>query len=126
MGGIAAEEHFFGESSSGGAADLLAATEAACQMIGALGMGSTLISAAAVQAPTAANLTAVVLSNDSSRDEVEELLRRFKAEASTIIESNSHVVEALRDALLEHDELIGNEITEVIVGSMDRPRVSLS
>jgi|GEM_PF-6800666 len=30
------------------------------------------------------------------------------------LELNRHVVEALRDALLENDELVGDEITRVI------------
>jgi cell division protease FtsH len=51
FGGMVAEEIFFGETSSGVAADLQAATNAACQMIGSLGMGSTLISAAALEIP---------------------------------------------------------------------------
>src|ERR1700728_1845423 len=45
MGGMVAEEVFFGQTSSGVAGDLKAATDSACQMVGALGMGSTLISA---------------------------------------------------------------------------------
>ena len=40
---MAAEELFFGESSSGVGGDLATATATACQMVGALGMGSSLI-----------------------------------------------------------------------------------
>ena len=49
FGGMVAEEIFFGEASPGVASDLQAATIAACQMIGSLGMGSTLISSAALE-----------------------------------------------------------------------------
>ena len=45
---------------------------------------------------------------DSARDEVTALL-----------EANRHVVEALRDALLERDELVGDEIGEVIRGAVE-------
>ena len=114
FGGMAAEEAFFGETSSGVAADLQAATNAACQMVGSLGMGKTLISAAALEVPGGANIVSKVLSTDAGRDEVEDLLRRAKAEAREMIESNRHVVEALRDALLEREELVGSEILEVI------------
>ncbi|MGA2036265.1 MAG: AAA family ATPase [Acidimicrobiales bacterium] len=117
FGGMVAEELFFGEISSGVAADLQAATNAACQMVGSLGMGSTLISAAALEVPGGANIVSKVLSTDGGRDEVEDLLRRAKAEAREMIESNRHVVETLRDALLEREELIGSEILEVIASA---------
>ncbi|MGH9028732.1 MAG: AAA family ATPase, partial [Acidimicrobiales bacterium] len=117
FGGMAAEEIFFGETSSGVAADLQAATSAACQMVGSLGMGSTLISAAALELPGASNIVSKVLSTDAGREEVEELLRKAKAEAREMIESNHHVVESLRDALLEHEELVGSEILQVIQGA---------
>jgi cell division protease FtsH len=117
FGGMVAEELFFGETSSGVAADLQAATNAACQMIGSLGMGSTLISAAALELPGASNIVSKVLSTDAGRAEVEELLGRAKDAARDMLESNRHVVEALRDALLERDELVGSEILEVIGGA---------
>ena len=41
FGGLVAEALFFGNTSSGVASDLLAATDAACQMIGSFGMGDT-------------------------------------------------------------------------------------
>ena len=112
---------FFGETSSGVAADLQAATSAACQMIGSLGMGSTLISSAALDMP--GNIVSKVLSSDSGRDEVEELLRRAKDDVRTMLEANRHVVETLRDALLDRDELVGAEILEVIATSTPSPVV---
>ena len=117
FGGMVAEELFFGETSSGVAADLQAATDATCQMVGSLGMGSTLISAGALEVPGGANIVSKVLSTDAGRDEVEDLLRCAKAEAAEMIESNRHVVEALRDALLEREELVGSEILEVIASA---------
>ena len=51
FGGMVAEELFFGEASTGVAGDLQAATLNACQMIGQLGMGTTLISSAAMEYP---------------------------------------------------------------------------
>ena len=117
FGGMVAEELFFGETSSGVAADLQAATNAACQMVGSLGMGSTLISAAALEMPGGANIVSKVLATDAGREEVEELLRRAKAEAREMVESNRHVVETLRDTLLEREELIGSQILEVIASA---------
>ena len=117
MGGMAAEELFFGESSSGVAGDLAAATTTACQMIGALGMGSSLIADTSVSLTGASNVTAKVLGSDAGREEVENLLARSKADARSMIEQNRHVIEALRDALLERDELVGPDIVEGITAA---------
>ena len=114
FGGMVAEELFFGETSSGVTGDLQAATTAACQMVGAMGMGSTLISALATQAPVEGNRAARVLSTDEGRLEVEGLLAYGKAEATKMLHHNRHVVETLRDALLDRDELVGAEILDVI------------
>jgi hypothetical protein len=46
--------------------------------------------------------------------------------AKSIVETHPEVVEALRDALLERDELVGSEITEVIEAALhgtDTPAV---
>ena len=112
FGGMVAEEMFFGETSSGVASDLQAATTAACQMVGSLGMGSTLISAAALDIP--GNIVTRVTSVDSGRDEVEALLRGAKDQVRAMLEENRTVIEVLRDALLDRDELIGGEILDVI------------
>jgi ATP-dependent Zn protease len=57
------------------------------------------------------------MASDDGRQEVEELLRRAKTEASDMLKETSHIVEALRDALLERNELVGDEIRDVIVGA---------
>ena len=121
LGGMAAEELFFGETSSGVASDLQAATNAACQMVGALGMGDSLISLAAMDAPTAGNVVAKVLSSDRDRQKVEDMLAAAKSRVRAMLEEHRHVVEALRDALLERDELVGKDILEVISGAARFP-----
>ncbi len=117
MGGMAAEELFFGETSSGVASDLQSATNAACQMIGAFGMGDSLVSLAAVDAPTAGNVVAKVLSSDRERRQVEDMLEQARARVRKMVDEHRHVVEALRDALLDRDELVGQEILDVITGA---------
>ena len=112
FGGMVAEELFFGETSSGVAADLQAATVAACQMVGSLGMGSSLISLAALDMP--GNIVSKVTSTDAGREEVDDLLRGAKAEVRAMLEDNRPVIEALRDALIERDELVGSQIIDVI------------
>jgi len=113
FGGMVAEEIFFGETSSGVAGDLQAATNAACHMVGNLGMGSSLASASV----TGGSVASRVMANDEGRREVEELLRRAKADASDMLKGTSHIVEALRDALLERNELVGDEIRDVILAA---------
>jgi len=110
---MVAEELFFGEASTGVAADLQAATTHACQMIGLLGMGSTLISSAAVEYP-AGGIVAKVLADESARSEVEALLASAKDSVVRMLEEHRTVVEALRDALLERHELVGAAILDVI------------
>jgi cell division protease FtsH len=121
LGGLVAEEIFFGETSSGVASDLQAATNAACQMVGAFGMGDSLISLAALNAPTAGNVVAKVLASDRERDQVEDMLANAKARVRTMLDDHRHVVEALRDSLLERDELVGKDILEVISGACRTP-----
>ncbi|HZU81155.1 MAG TPA: AAA family ATPase, partial [Acidimicrobiales bacterium] len=117
LGGLAAEEIFFGETSSGVASDLQAATNAACQMVGSFGMGDSLVSLAAVDAPMAGNVVAKVLGSDRERQQVEDMLQDAKARVRTMLEDHRSVVEALRDALLERNELVGHEIMDVILGA---------
>ena len=116
MGGQSAEELFFGDVSTGPAGDLQAATGIAAQMVGAAGMVNTLVSLAAVQASTFTdtNLVGRVLADRESRTAVEELLQEQKLKAKSLLEAHRHLVEALRDALLERHELIGHEITDVL------------
>jgi ATP-dependent Zn protease len=122
FGGMVAEELFFGEASTGVAGDLQAATLSACQMVGLLGMGSTLVSAAAMEYP-AGGVVSKVLSNDDGRAEVESLLGASKASVTRMLEAHRNVIEALRDALLERHELIGEDILEVIRQSQPAPTV---
>jgi len=87
------------------------ATTAACQMIGALGMGSSLVS---LEAVSGGDPVAKVLSHEDARSEVERLLAAARDGVRDMLGRSRHVVEALRDALLERDELVGHEIVEVI------------
>ena len=121
LGGLAAEEVFFGEISSGPSGDLMAATTLAAQMIGSLGMDGTLFSYEAVQMPSAANIVAKVASTDEGKARIEERLGAARLRARTMLAENRSVVEALRDALLERHELIGDEILDVIQGAVARP-----
>jgi cell division protease FtsH len=116
LAGMAAEELFFGESGTGPSSDLTAATTLAAQMVGAFGMGTSLVSLEAVQngPHTAPNIVAKVLSNEEGRAEMETLLREHKRDVRTLLQEDRDLVAALRDALIEHEELLGEEILAVL------------
>ncbi len=119
LAGQCAEEIFFGDVSTGPSGDLLYATNVAAQMVGAAGMAGTLISFAAVQgsALSDTNIAGRVLADPDGRTRVEGLLQEQKATVKALLEANPHLVEALRDALLEREELIGSEIQEVLAAA---------
>jgi ATP-dependent Zn protease len=128
MGGIAAELLFFNESGTGPSSDLAAATTVAAQMVGSFGMGSSLVSYDAVVSGGGLggpNLVAKVLTNDDTKREVEDLLRRHKDQVYYLLENNRDLIEALRDALLDHDELLGDEILAVIEETLARRKLQL-
>ncbi len=115
LGGMVAEELFFGESGTGPAGDLLAATNSAVEMVGSLGLGDSLVSFRALSNnPFSGNLAAKVLGDKSSREAVDTILHEQKLEVTRLMSANLHIVEALRDALLEREELIDDEIEDVI------------
>jgi ATP-dependent Zn protease len=114
FGGMVAEELFFGESGTGPAGDLQSATMAAASMVGSFGMAGSLISYDLMAGPPGANVVAKVLSSDEGKEAVAEILERSKCEVTRLLSENRHVIEELRNALLERDELIGHEIIDVI------------
>ena len=119
MGGMVAEEHWFDELSTGPASDLAAATSIGAQMIGACGMGNSLISvAAAGNGYLEGNVVDKVLGDKAARAELDSLLMGACDAAKEIVSAHTEVVEALRDQLLERDELVGTEITDVIEAAL--------
>jgi cell division protease FtsH len=124
LGGLVAEELFFGDTSTGTAADLAYATTLATQMVGQSGMSDTLVSFAAVRgsALSGGNLVSTVLADGEARQLVERLLQARRDEVRRMLDGNRHLVEALRDALLERHELIGHEITDVLIDADARHR----
>ncbi|MCA1833118.1 MAG: AAA family ATPase [Actinomycetota bacterium] len=115
VGGMASEEIFEGESGTGPAGDLATATRVAAEMVGSLGMGGSLVSYRAVaDGVFDPDLVGRVLSNPETRRKTELLLRAQKQKAKALLKKNAHLVLALRDALLDRDELIGDEILVVL------------
>jgi cell division protease FtsH len=115
MGGMVAEELWLGESGTGPSGDLMSATRVAAEVVGAAGMAGSLVSLAAVQnGPFSdTNLVGRVLADAQARPQVDRILSTSKARVRSMLEANRHIVEALRDALLDRDELLGEEIMAV-------------
>jgi len=115
MGGMVAEEIFFGQASTGPAGDLAAATALAVDMVGAFGLGGSLISFRALDPGLAGgNLAARVLADPAARKVVDTLLEEAKHEATRLLVDHRYLVEALRDALVEREELMDREILDVL------------
>ncbi len=127
LAGQCAEELFFGDVSTGPGGDLVYATSCAAEMVGAHGMDGTLVSYLAVQgsALSDTNLVGRVLADDRGRAQLERLLQEQKEAARAHLAAARHLVEALRDALLEREELIGSEITDVLEAAAQAPVVDL-
>jgi cell division protease FtsH len=116
LGGLVAEEMSFGESGTGPASDLAHATDLAARMVGSFGMAGSLISFDAVtEGPISrSNLVAKVLADSESKQRVEDILDGQKEKVAAVLAENRDVHGALKQALVDRDELVGNEILEVI------------
>jgi len=112
---MAAEEIFEGESGTGPAGDLAHATQVAAEMIGSLGLGGSLVSFRAVsEGVFDPGLVGRVLGNGEAKRSVDGLLKKEKRSVKALLNKNRHLVIALRDALLDRDELIGDQILDVL------------
>ena len=118
MGGMTAEELYFGESGTGPSGDLAHATSIACRMVGSYGMAGSLLSFEAIESgPLSPGIVGKVLSDETSRKTVERILDGSKEEVRLLLDANRHLVAALRDALLDRNELVGDEILDVLHGA---------
>ena len=116
FGGQVAEELFFGDVSTGPAGDLMYATSVAAEMVGSAGMTGSLISFRAIQNSGFGdtNIVGRVLGDRDGRAAVEKLMAEQKGVVVSLLTQHRDLVEALRDALLERSELIGDEIVDVL------------
>ncbi len=111
LAGLVAEEMWFGQTTTGPSSDLQSATFNAARYVGLHGMGRSLISAGVMANPFAGeDPIKAVLSDGDRRKEVDELLEESKRRVRALLLQKRHVVEGIRDALLEREELIGDEI----------------
>ncbi len=121
LAGLVAEEIWFGQSTSGPSSDLVAATRNAAAYVGLFGMGKSLVSVGAM-APTALDGDPIraVLSDPSRKEEVDAILNDCRERVGMLLRQKRHVVEGLRDALLEREELIGDEIEQLMADLGER------
>jgi len=111
LAGLVAEEIFFGQSTSGPSSDLVNATRTGAAYVGLFGMGKSLVSVGAM-APTALDGDPIraVLSDGERRKEIDAILDDCRNRVRALLLQKRHVIEGIRDALLEREELIGDEI----------------
>jgi ATP-dependent Zn protease len=115
FGGMTAEELFFGESGTGPSSDLAHATRIAAQMVGSFGMAGSLVSFEAMESgPLSQGIVSKVLGDKDARRGVERILDQAKGDVRALLDTNRHLVVALRDAVLARDELVGDEILETL------------
>ncbi|MCA1848614.1 MAG: AAA family ATPase, partial [Actinobacteria bacterium] len=107
----AAENVWFGETTTGVSQDLRQATWAAATMVGLFGMGKDLYSFGTIPNELAGGSSIGTLLRDGSvREEVNKILAEARKEIEDLLREKSAIVEGVRDALLEREEIIGEEI----------------
>jgi cell division protease FtsH len=116
LAGLVAEEIWFGQTTGGPTSDLISATSNAAVYVGVYGMGNSLISAL-VDANELENAITATLGDRDRRKEVDTLLNDCRDRVRNLLLKKRHVVEGVRDALLEREELVGDEI-EVLMAEL--------
>jgi ATP-dependent Zn protease len=107
----AAENVWFGETTTGVSADLRQATWAAATMVGLFGMGKELYSFGTIPNELAGGSSIGAMLRDTTvREEVNEILAEARKEIEDLLREKSAIVEGVRDALLEREEIVGDEI----------------
>jgi len=110
----AAERIWFGETTTGVSSDLRQATWAAATMVGLFGMGKELYSFGTIPNELAGGSSIGALLRDGEvREEANEILLQARAEIEELLREKSVIVEGVRDALLEREEIVGEEIEKL-------------
>ena len=87
-------------------------------------MAGSLVSFEAVEpGPVMQGIVGKVLANEDARAAVERLLGQAKADVQTLLDNNRHLVIALRDELLQREELVGEEIIDVLTEAEQSKRL---
>jgi cell division protease FtsH len=111
LAGLVGEEIWFGQTTTGPSSDLVTASRSAAAYVGLFGMGESLVSAGAMGTSIMdGDPIGAVLRDPERRKEVDALLEECRSRVRTLLRQKRHAVEGVRDALLEREELIGDEI----------------
>jgi cell division protease FtsH len=107
----AAENVWFGETTTGVSGDLRQATWAAATMVGMFGMGKELYSFGTIPDELAGGSSIGTLLRDAEvRGEVNGILLKARKEIEVLLREKGAIVEGVRDALLKREEIVGEEI----------------
>ena len=119
LAGLVAEEIWYGQTTSGPSSDLVAATRSAAAYVGVYGMGRSLVSAAASGPGPYGEVDPIgaVLADGDRRKEIDAILNDCRDRVRNLLLKKRAVVEGVRDALLEREELIGDEI-EILMAEL--------
>ena len=109
LGSRAVEEEILGIKMTGADSDMQTATWLAMTYCGQHGMGPTLLSVPAASAVGGGGIPEPLMRV------ADRMLDQLYAETRRLIREKSHAVHAVANALLERDELIGEELDEIYV-----------
>ena len=116
LAGYVAEHIWFGQVTSGPSSDLQTATLNAALYVGMFGMGRSLISAS-LDADQIESAIGATLGDPERRKEIDVILNDCRESVRNLLLKKRHVVDGVRDALLEREELVGDEI-EVLMAEL--------
>ena len=127
LGGLVAEELCLGDTGTGPGGRPRARDQPG-RADGRLVRHGRLADLATTRSPTGpiggANLVGKVLADEEGRQRVEDILEAQRERVREVLEENRDVHAALRDALIERDELVRDEILEVIEKALARPTLT--
>ena len=109
-----AEKIWFGETTTGVSGDLRQATWAAATMVGLFGMGKELYSFGTIPNELVGGTSVGALLRDGEvREQANQILAEARSEVEGLLRERSTIVEGVRDALLEREEIVGEEIEKL-------------
>jgi hypothetical protein len=117
LAGRVAEQLWYeeGQLTSGASSDLRNATLLATQMVAYAGMGSSLVSAAAIPpSPFGDEAMRMLLKPGPIRDEIDAILQRCLNEVQELLREKAHAVEVLRDYLLVEEQITGDRFAQIM------------
>jgi cell division protease FtsH len=126
LAGLVGEEIWFGQTTTGPSSDLVNATRSAAAYVGLFGMGKSLVSVGAMT-PTMMDGDPIrsVLADPDLRKEVDAILEECRVRVRSLLQTKRHAIEGVRDALLEREELIGDEIEALMAELGEREPIEV-